>query len=643
MSSSTFPARARQVHLDFHTSPFIPAVGADFDPEEFGRVIEDARVDSMTLFAKCHHGHLYYDTEHPARHPGMGEALLEKQVEALRGRNIKCPIYLSVQCDEYAANTHPEWRAVNPDGSFVGQKPLGNDAFTWRILDMSSPYLEYLEEQTAEVMRKFAPVDGLFFDMCWDQVSVSKWAIAGMQRENLDPANPADRALYANRVTHRYMERLTAVAAKYQKDVPIWFNSRPIADASKERRFLRHIEIEALPSGQWGYSYFPVWVRYAKTLGLPMIGMTGRFHKSWADFGGLRTPASLLYDCAQALAHGGGCSVGDQLHPSGVIDRGVYDVIGQVYRHVEKCEPWCRDVVATNEIAVLLSTPASERHGDQCFDGITKALSQLRYQFAFIDPDADWSPYAVVIVPESLVVTPELEQRLTAYKAAGGKVLRDHAPGEESPFSAVYLRFDAGQRGTLADTVHVFYERGNRLVPEVGDDVLARIVEPYFERGWEKFSSHAQTPNVPETSPYAAAVVRGNEAIFALPVFRAYSLHGNLPCRQLVAAALERLLPAPIVRVKGPSYVEVTAGTRGGETILHFLSYIPQKRAATQEMVEDAAAARNVGVDVKVEGLVASVKRVIDGGEIPFQQEGGRMKFSLDWLEGHEMVVISRR
>lgn len=34
----------RQIHLDFHTSPAIPAVGADFDAREFARTMKRAHV-----------------------------------------------------------------------------------------------------------------------------------------------------------------------------------------------------------------------------------------------------------------------------------------------------------------------------------------------------------------------------------------------------------------------------------------------------------------------------------------------------------------------------------------------------------------------------------------------------------------------
>jgi hypothetical protein len=54
--------RFRQVHLDFHTSPLIPGVGADFEPDTFARTLREAHIDSITCFAVCHHGMFYlYD------------------------------------------------------------------------------------------------------------------------------------------------------------------------------------------------------------------------------------------------------------------------------------------------------------------------------------------------------------------------------------------------------------------------------------------------------------------------------------------------------------------------------------------------------------------------------------------------------
>src|SRR5688572_1749164 len=158
-----------------------------------------AHVNSVTVFAKCHHGHLYYNTKRPERHPGLkkGLDLLGGQVEALHREGIRAPIYISVQCDEFAADNHPEWVARGEDGKPVGAGPLNPG---WQILDMSSPYQEYLVDQTREVLRTFKPVDGIFFDMCWDQPSLNNYAVEAMTRAGFDPQVADERARFAHQV-----------------------------------------------------------------------------------------------------------------------------------------------------------------------------------------------------------------------------------------------------------------------------------------------------------------------------------------------------------------------------------------------------------------------------------------------------------
>jgi hypothetical protein len=633
--------RFRQVHLDFHTGPALPGVGEHFDAEAFADQVASASVDSITLFAKCHHGHLYYETTHPAKHPNLTRNLLTEQVAALHARAIRCPIYLSVQCDEYAANTHPEWIALNPDGSRVGRRPLANDDFQWQILDMASPYLDYLCAQTEEVLRKFAPVDGLFFDMCWDQPSVSAWALAKMKTWGLNPASESDRATYASRLAAEYMERLTTLAERFQPGVPIWFNSRPINSLRDQQAGLRHVEIEALPTGFWGYAYFPVYVRYARPLGLPMIGMTGRFHKSWADFGGLRTVPSLLYDCAHALAHGAGCSVGDQMHPAGLLDGGAYSVIGAVYDHVKKCEPWCRQAAAPKELAVLFVDPALKPDAARVHEGAWRVLAPLGWQFVFLPAAERFEEYPAVYVPETVTVDAALEGRLDTYVAAGGRVIQEMSAGEASPFARAFCRFEAGFGGTLPPSDHVFYERGVRLCPEDGDTVLARVVEPYFERTWEHFCSHAQTPSRLDASPYAAALVRGGRALLAFPVLRSYALHGNLACRQLVAAALDGLGVEPLLRLDGPRYVEGLVNHLPDADVVHLLSFIPQKRTPTMEVVEETVPACDLAVSLRTDRPVVGATLQPSGEALPFHAEGGRVTARADRIDGHALVVFS--
>ena len=70
--------RYRQVHLDFHTSEHCPNVGGKFDEDQFIGALKKGHVNSITIFAQCHHGWCYYptktDMEHPTCKPTSSDA-----------------------------------------------------------------------------------------------------------------------------------------------------------------------------------------------------------------------------------------------------------------------------------------------------------------------------------------------------------------------------------------------------------------------------------------------------------------------------------------------------------------------------------------------------------------------------------------
>ena len=51
---------SRQVHLDFHTSEKIDNIGSKFDKKQFQDCLKKGHINSITVFAKCHHGMMYY-------------------------------------------------------------------------------------------------------------------------------------------------------------------------------------------------------------------------------------------------------------------------------------------------------------------------------------------------------------------------------------------------------------------------------------------------------------------------------------------------------------------------------------------------------------------------------------------------------
>src|ERR1700722_16343726 len=150
--------------------------------------------------------------------------------------------------------------------------------------------------------------------------------------------------------------------------------------------------------------YFPKNVRFVRTQGLPYLGMTARFHKSWADFGGLKPYAALEYETSQMVAHGAACSIGDQLHPRGILDPGVYELSGRAYARIEEREPWLIDAKPVVQIGVLSMPPAiggsvieAPAGSDE---GVTRMLTQLKHQFNFINEASNFEAYELLILPD---------------------------------------------------------------------------------------------------------------------------------------------------------------------------------------------------------------------------------------------------
>lgn len=663
---SFFPRRT--IHLDFHTGPDVPDVGVDFDPERFAATFAAAHVDSVTVFAKCHHGQLYYDTDRPERHPGLARDLdlLQQQLDALHAVGIRAPVYLSVQVDEHAASTHPEWVAQEPDLRLVRwgeQSRTPGSAFQagWHILDMSSPYQEYLVEQTTEVLEHLGVVDGLFLDMCWDQPSSSRYAIAGALEAGFDPATQQGRDGYARVSALRYMRRFQDLAAPYlSPDVAsgVWFNSRPKTNLHVEAALLKHVEVESLPTGGWGYAYLPYVARFVRPLGLPTLSHTGRFHRSWGDNASLKPRAALAYETAQILSLGLTNGVGDLLHPRGMPNAAVYDRIGEVYAHVEACEPFQEGTEPVAEIAVVVDPELGDAPGAAGI-GAVRLLQQLRHQFAIVPPTADLTSYALVLVPETTVVDADLRTALSAHVARGGAlvVVGDALVGTDgevsvpeagvalhgpSPYANTFLRTLAPGLPDLGQDT-VVYDRGLRMEPLDGTEVLVGTVEPYFDRTWAHFSGHSYTP--PDAlSRWAAVTRRGQVVAIAAPLLLTYGRLGNEVHRLVVQHVLDLLLPRPALRAGGPLHLETTVRRGPGTTVVHLLSYLPTRvgggLGGDIDLVDDPFPVVDVEVEIAAESEPRSATLEPAGTALPLRWADGVATTTVTVLDGHAMIVL---
>jgi hypothetical protein len=650
----------RQVHLDFHTSQHITRIGSDFDPDEFADTLARAHVNSVTCFARCHHGYIYYDTRiNPERrHPYLTRNLLAEQIDACHRRGIRVPIYTTVQWDQYTAEEHPEWLAVDQDGRIQGTPPF--QAGFYRNLLVNSPYLDFLKAHVQEICQTL-PVDGFFFDIVIPLNDSSVWARRGMQALGLDPTSEHNRSAFGVKVLEDFKLEMSAFVRGFAPEASIFFNAGHVGPHI--RRGLKgytHLELESLPStGQWGYLHFPLTARYARTLGLDTLGMTGKFHTTWGDFHSFKNPAALQYECFRMLALNAKCSIGDQLQPDGKICQATYDLIGSVYQEVEKREPWCAGAREVVDIGLLNTEEFSSAHIPLDTSGAVLVLQELGHQFNVLDTGSDFSPYKLLILPDNILLTPDLNEKIESYLAAGGALIASYRSGVNLPESPVSLPglglkvigpapyspdfLIPGEQicAGLAPTEYVMYLRGLEVEALPGTEILAQTAVPYFNRDYRHFSSHQHTPSS-HTTAYPGILRRGNLVYFAHPIFTQYRRNAPRWVKTLFKNVLDLLLPHPAVRVQGPSTLMVTLNEQAEEQrlVLHLLHYIPERRGEDFDTIEDVIPLYEIPVSVRADKPIRAVTLVPQNLPLPFTLDSGRVNFIVPELSGHQMIEI---
>ncbi len=665
----TIPLPFRQVHLDFHTSPDIPDVGAEFDVQEFVHTLQSGHVNSVTVFAKCHHGYSYYPTRVGTPHPHLKRDLLGEMIQACHRAGIRVPVYTTVVWDELAWATHPEWRQLSPDGHIAGpsSSPLEPG---WKNLCLNTGYANYVIAQIEEILEMYEG-DGLFIDIVryGDQPCVCATCLGQMLDQGLDPADIDQIGRFALQAERRFMDRTTrAIRAKDPKQ-SVYFNSRlrmewnPEMGNRPELHNFTHLEIESLPGGFWGYDHFPMYVRYFQTFDRDLVGQTGRFHTAWGDFGGLRNQAALTFECFQALAHGATCSIGDQLHPRGRLEPAVYQHIGAVYAEVERREPWCANTQPLPDIGVITANAGRHmREGgiNESDRGALHTLEQLKHQFQFIDAGSDLSPYAVVILPDAVPVDTALAERLRAYLSAGGRLLITDRSGWNEEMGDFALAHEMGVHWAgvathtpdylvvgpeLSDGIepmhHVCLLPGVRVTADPHARALAWSGVPYFNRTWQHFCSHQYTP-MDRTTGDPVAVQNGAVVYVARPLFREYAESARRVHKQVLANCLNILLPQPRVGTHNlPSTAIITARQQGDDLLVHLLHYIHQRRGHSLDVIEDVLPLHDATLSIRATQRPSAVQLVPERQAIEWTWEGGYVRFTVPRVDGYQIVQLA--
>lgn len=671
--------RRRKIHLDFHNSQHVEQVAHEFDADEFVKTLCESHVDSIVVFAKDMHGYAYYPSEIGPMHPGLsGRDLLAKQVAACRSAGISVYAYYCTTWDNYLAETRPEWLSITRERrSYL---PRFDETPSWTALCLSNEgFVEHMLGQTREVMEAYGP-DGMWYDQPVpnrDNECFCQNCLKAIRSRGMDPLDSGAQTLQMEAIFSNWLQRSEALVRALSPGAITEQNMQARLGLGHRAQWLANVDIEALPTGMWGYSYFPVMSRYVRGLGIPMTGMTGRFHLAWADFGGLKSRRQLTLEVAAIVATGAAVTIGDQPPPSGRLDPAVYRAIGAAYGHLDRLDSFLAGAVGISEAALYIAgrnmvdfgLPDDDDDGvlSESIHGAVRLLTEQRIQFDIIEALTEsLSRYRLVLVPDGIILSEAMTAQLEEFVSGGGQLISFANPVggmpplwmqglgivsvEAAPVQPAFFRPASDYDELASDFDYVVYDGAYRWEVEKTEGVrtLATLSEAEYARTPERFTSHAQWP-VSEVSDRPVVLASSTVAAFGFALGRGYFQYGYWPYSATFAQAVEHVLAQRVVRASGPSTLEVSVTEqavtldRPRRRLVHLVNFsgVRRRSAGHLEYHEESVPIMDVELQVEVDGTVSRVLVAPDGPELPFEARGDRtIVFCVPIIDLHEVVSI---
>lgn len=649
----------KQTHLDFHTSPDIEGIGSKFSKENFQAALKKGKLDSITVFAKCHHGHCYYPTEVSTMHPHLDFDLTGAMVDAAHEVGVRAPIYLTAGWSDLDAIEHPEWVLRDREGNMCvtggydlgasADTPKGHVAWHHMCLNDVGGYAEHIYALTEEVCKRYKDVDGIFYDICIiGETCYCDLCKKSMMEMGLDPKNEADVKKHFSIKRRAFMQKCIDIIKKYHPEATYFFNSGGANPKRTEyHEYQTHFEMEDLPTAWGGYDQLPLRSKYFKNSGKGILAMTGKFHLAWGEFGGFKPKEALKFEIAMMGLYGVGASVGDHMHPDGEMEMQTYENIGYAYDYLEQIAPYCFDGDMVVNLGLYLGADWRAN------EGVSKILIENQIDYAVV-ANNNFDKFDTVIVSAGAKMDEITLAAFQAFIDKGGKVLLmadalvqdgkfmidtglEYLGAPE--FDCDYLMTDENWED-VPNAPMLCNHPGHRT-KHVDAQVIAEIMTPYFSRTYAHFCGHKNTPHNKAAVRMPGMAKKGNIVYLAHALSKQYDGYGCIYHKRYFMHALGLVYGGAPLCVKGlGSQGRCTAieQKQNSRYCINLLYAAPHRRGEA-EIIEDILPVYNIEITLATDKAIQKVYNALTGEVLAFTKQADGIAFTLPKLECHASIV----
>lgn len=540
------------MHIDDWNDEFL----SEFSPEEYFNNLKKAKIQNAMIYFQSHVGLCHYPTKSGKMHNSFigKEDAIKKLVDMCRNNGISVTGYYSLIYNNWAHDTHKEWRMVNKDGLSLVESNgsvsdtafASKDTFRYGMCcPNNSEYRKFVKEQIKE-MAEYFTVDGMFFDMLfWPQVCYcdsckkrfkEEYGLEIPEKEDWN--DPAWQKLMEAR--RRWMGEFSKMAEDYAKSFApisvehnVAFAALPDATKGLAKEVLDTTDYAGgdLYGGIYAQSFTCKFYKNI-TKNQPFEYMFSRCTPGLSYHTVTKSKDEMLSALALTSAHHGATLVIDAIDPCGTMDSRVYERLGEVFESVIPFEEYYKGNMI-EDIGLYYSLKSKFNANNENFTNHSSCVNAMKtfvynnISCGITNETHNLDGYKMIMAPSLTEVDKPDFDRIIDYVKNGGNL---YISGGDC-VSLINEFFGAKVTGRTKEKVvyiapksstqspfEYFNEKypmhfgGTAPVTEgfSDDAVIAHITLPYTNQDIAKFASiHSNPPGIKTDIPAMAFTAYG--------------------------------------------------------------------------------------------------------------------------------------
>ncbi len=632
------------IHFDFHASKNDSAIGKTFSAEMIDSMLTMVQPDYIQVDCKGHAGISSYPTKVGTPAPGFVRDPMKIWREVTRKHKVALFVHYSGVLDAEAAAKHPRWTAINSKG----EKYFGRMSVKGLYVD------SLLIPQMEELIDKYH-IDGCWVDgECWalwpdyrPQMRQDFRNETGFQKIPKSFSDPGGYEFfeYNRKAFRRYIEHYTDKLHRYNPEFQItsnWaFSSLMPEPVDVNIDFLSG---DFSPDNSVFSGLYES--RCIAPQGKPWDLMAWSFTFD-PPTGTMITKSAVQLEqlAATVISMGGGYQVYFQQNRDASPRPWQFGLMKEVAQFCRERQPFCKGTVPVPQIALLYSTEDYKKNSGVLYmnspfndriKGILKILLNGQNSVEILMEHhlkGRMQEYPLIVIPECNFLSDGFKTDLLDYVKNGGKLLVIGSKTTE--LFANQLNVE------LLDSAMVL----NQFLPS--ENELAGIHTSFqpvvLKKGTEYCGLRYQLPDFRFASAPAASVTcygKGKIAGVYFDIAKPYLEKDNPVCRDFINSIVDKLFPAPLIKVEGSDNVVVTVNKLGEKLAVNLINISGDHANEKVARYDEIPVIGPLTVKIRMETPPKRVVLQPENKRLHFSFSNGIAKTTVKQLGIHSIIMV---